>query len=121
MNTNNTGSLALQVQFRHMPKSNSIKELVQQQAGRLRRFSLAESHCEVVIDEMHHRQKGNIFKVTIRLTVPGKRLFVANAEEKSGSHEYLYAAVRLAFDGIERQLEKRQKRNRRREARELAA
>lgn len=112
---------ALQVQFRHMPKSNAIKELVFQQADRLGRFDLAGAHCEVVIDAMHHRHKGNIFKVAIRLTVPGRRIFAAHAEEKSGSHDYLYAAVRLAFDEIERQLEKRRKRSQRRDAREIAA
>jgi len=121
MKMKNMSSMALQVQFRHMPKSIEIKQLVRQQAERLRRFDLACSRCQVVIDEMHHRHRGNIFKVSIRLTVPAKRTFVAHAEEKSGTHDYLYIAVRLAFDEIERQLEKREKRMRRRGAKRIAA
>ena len=80
------------------------------QADRLRRFNLAGSRCEVVIEKMHRRHKGIIFKGSVRLTVLGERLFVAHAEEKSDSSEYLNSAVRLAFDEIERQLEKRSKR-----------
>ncbi len=114
-------SQAVQVQFRHMSKSNAIKGLVRQQAERLRRFEPGNSHCEVVIDETNHRRRGTVYKVSIRYTVPGKRLFAAHAEEKSGSCEYLSSAVRLAFDEIERQLEKRRVRERRRESKALAA
>jgi len=121
MKTNSFSPRALEVQFRHMPKLSPVNELVRQQADRLGRFDLSGSRCEIVIDEMHHWNKGRIFKVSIRLTVPGKRLFVAHAEEKSDSHEYLNSAVRLAFDEIERQLEKRRKRNQRRQASKFAA
>lgn len=114
-------SIPVHVQFRHMPPSNSIKELVRAQADRLRRFSLDGGRCEVVIDESNHWHRGRVFKVTIRLTVPGNRVFSAQTTETCDFEECLDPAVRLAFDEIERQLEKRRKRNRRRHARELAA
>jgi len=118
---NNMNFVALQVQFRHMPQSSSIKHLVRKQAGCLEKFARAGSHCEVVVDEMNHWNKGGIFKVTIRYTIPGDRLYVAHAEEESGSHHFLYSAVRIAFDEIERQLKKRRRRNYRRKTIELAA
>ncbi|VGO20215.1 HPF/RaiA family ribosome-associated protein [Pontiella sulfatireligans] len=116
MNTKKLSPQALQVKFLHMPQSLPIKELVRQQADRLRRFDLAEGRCEAVIDRMHRRYRGIVFKVSIRLEVPGKRLFVAHAEESSGAVGNLQAAVWLAFDEIERQLDKREKRNQRRQA-----
>lgn len=117
MHTKKLSPRALRVRFHHMPRSLPIKELVRQQADRLRRFNLAESRCEVVIDRIHHKHKGVVFKVSIRLEVPDKRLFVAHAEEKIESVGNLQAAVRLAFDEIERQLAKREKRNQRTRAR----
>ena len=114
-------SIPTKVQFRHMPPSNSMKELVRAQADRLRRFGLDGGRCDVVIDESNHWHRGRIFKVSIRLTVPGKRVFTAQTVETCDNEEYLDPAVRLAFDEIERLLEKRRKRNQRREARELAA
>ena len=122
MQENNTmNPVALQVQFRHMPQSNSIKHLVRKQADRLEKFARAGSHCEVVVDEMHHWNKGGVFKVSIRYTIPGDRLYVAHAEEESGSHHFLYSAVRITFDEIERQLKKQRRRNYRRNPIEIAA
>lgn len=121
MKMDQLSSQALQVQFRHMPKSASIKELVRQQAERLRRFNLKNSRCEVVIDEMNHWHRGRIFKVSVHLVVPGKRVFTAQTKEVGDSEECLDPAVRLAFDEIERQLEKRRKRIRRRRTTEIAA
>ncbi|MDF7823846.1 HPF/RaiA family ribosome-associated protein [Pontiellaceae bacterium B12227] len=122
MNTHtNLNRITVNVQFRHMPKSRSIKQLVQAQAERLHRFDLPGGHCEVVIDEMHHFHKGGIFKVSLRLKVPGERLYVAHAEEVSGTHEFLYSAVRTVFDEVEVQLKKRRRKNIRRKGIELAA
>ena len=102
-------SISLNIQFRHMPKSRSIKQLVRQQAERLNHFNLHNSHCEVVIDEMHHWHKGGVYKVTLRLTVPGDPLYVACAEEESGSYEFLYSAVRDVFEDIGLQIKKRRR------------
>jgi len=113
--------IALQVQFRHMAKSQSIKHLVRQLADRLGKFDLQGGRCEVVIDEAHHWNKGGIFRVSVRLSVPATRLYVASCEEESGSHEFLYSAVRTAFGEIERQLKKQRRRNYRRKVAELAA
>ncbi len=111
----------LSVQFRHMPKSKAIKELVRQQADRLCHLGLDQGRCEVVIDETNHGRKGSVFRVAVAVSLPGRRRFAAHAEEKSSSSEYLYAAVRLAFESIEHQLEKRSIRNHRREVKVFTA
>jgi len=121
MKNTDVESIAVTVQFRHMPKSESIHQLVRLQAERLSRFELPGARCEVVIDEMHHFQRGGIFRISLRLKVPGERLYVAHAEEESGTHEYLYSAVRMVFDEIEVQLKKRRKKIGRRKGIELAA
>ena len=117
----NRPPIALQVQFRHMAKSHSIKHLVRQLTNRLEKFDLEGSHCTVVIDEMNHWNKGGLFRVSVRLTIPGDRLYVAHAEEEGGSHEFLHSAVRIAFGEIERQLKKQRRRSYRRKVAELAA
>ncbi len=70
---------------------------------------------------MNHWHKGGVFKVTLRLTVPGDRVYAAHAEEESGSHEFLYSAVRRVFDDIEVQLKKRRRKSSRRKGIDLAA
>jgi len=104
-----TNPATVNIQFRHMPKSRAIKQLVQQLMNRLSRFQLHSGHCEVVIDEMHHWHKGGVYKVSLRLTVPGEPLYVASAEEKSGSYEFLYSAIRRVFDEVGLQIKKRRR------------
>lgn len=108
-NKTTVNPISVNIQFRHMPKSRGIKQLVQQQIDHLNRFNLHSGHCEVVIDEMHHWHKGGIYKVSLRLTVPGEPLYVANAEEESGSYEFLYSAVRVVFNEVGLQIKKRRR------------
>jgi ribosome-associated translation inhibitor RaiA len=104
-----------------MPKSRSIKQLVTQQLEHLNRFNSHGGHCEVVVDEMHHWHKGGVYKVTLRLTVPGEPLYVACAEEESGSYEFLYSAIRTVFEDIGLQIKKRRRKIGRRKPVHLAA
>ena len=101
--------IAVNIQFRHMPKSRAIKQLAKQQADRLGRFNLRGGRCNVVIDEMHHWHKGGVYKISVRLKVPGDPLYVASAEEERGSYEFLYSAIRNAFDDIGLQIKKRRR------------
>jgi ribosome-associated translation inhibitor RaiA len=104
-----------------MPKSRAIKQLVKQQANRLSRYNLRDGHCEVVIDEMHHWHKGGVYKVTLRLTVPGEPLYVASAEDESGAYEFLYSAIRVVFHEVALQIKKRRRKIGRRKPAQLAA
>ena len=114
-------SVPVQVKFRHMPKSREIRDLIRQQAERLRQFNLSGGRCEVVVDESNHWHRGRVYQVTVCLKVPGRRHYAARAVEEGETHEYLHAAVRLAFDEVERQLKKHRRRWLRDRANELAA
>lgn len=103
------------VQFRHMPKSDAIESMVWQEAVALQRLAAPGSHCEVVIDETQRRHFGGVFEVRIRFTVPGDRVYASHGSEQSGSHEFLYSAVRYAFNEIHHQLRKNWKRKSRRQ------
>ena len=108
-NRTENNPIAVNIQFRHMPKSRAIKQLVRKQVERLGRFNLRGGHCEVVIDEMHHWHKGGVFKVSLRLKVPGEPMVVACAEEKSGTYEFLYSAIRVVFEEVGLQIKKRRR------------
>jgi len=117
----NSDPITVNIQFRHMPTSRAIKQLVQQQANHLNRFGLRGGHCEVVIDEMHHWHKGGVFKISLRLTVPGEPMYVACAEEESGSPDFLYSAIRMVFGEVGLQIKKHRKRSSRRKSVNIAA
>jgi ribosome-associated translation inhibitor RaiA len=107
---NDTTPIALQIQFRHMPKSEPIVELIKQQADQLGRFKLQSAYCTVTIDADHRWNKGGRFNVSIRLNVPGERLYLALSQAESTSDDVIYIAVRTAFREIEHQLKKQRSR-----------
>lgn len=111
----NTNRISVQVQFRHMPKSEAIISMVKQEAAGLQKPVAPGTHCEVVIDETQRRHYGGVYEVRVRLTIPGGRIYAAHGSEQSGSHEFLYAAVRDAFGELRHQLEKNRKKQSRRQ------
>lgn len=103
--------IVVSIQFRHMPKSHTLKELVQQQSSHLRSFAPDGGSCDVVFDAAHHKAHGELYEVSVRLKLPGEKLLVASAQELSGSPEYMCTAVFSAFDKIKLQMKKLRKRN----------
>ena len=99
-----------QIQFRHMPQLKMMRQMVMQH---LERFTSC-SRCCVVIDESRHEHDGGVYDISVRLSIPGDRLYAAHICETSGSREFLYGAVSAAFDDIKRQLVKKRARRQRR-------
>ncbi len=114
-------SIRVDVQFRHMPKSTAIENLVKVEVLDLERFALTGAHCEVVIDETQHRHLGGVFSIRVQLVVPGDRHYVAHRDVFNGSHEYIYGAVTEAFVEMQVLLKKQANRRLRRQRREMAA
>lgn len=108
MNMNTTQPVC-QIQFRHMPRLAAMRQLVMQH---LRRFSSC-SRCDVVIGESRHGHSG-VYDISVRLSIPGERIYAAHISETSGSRDFLYGAVSSAFDDIKRQLVKKRGRKQRR-------
>jgi len=98
-----------QIQFRRMPRLQTMRQLVMQH---LERFASC-TRCEVVIDESRHGQNG-VYDISVRLSIPGEPLYAAHISETSGSRDFLYGAVSSAFDDIKRQLIKKRGRKHRR-------
>lgn len=98
--------LPLQITFRDMPASDPIEERIRERASKLERFHDRITGCKVVVSAPHrHQHKGNLYSVTIDLTVPGGEVVVNNDSSDKQSHEDVYVAIRDAFDAAERQLE----------------
>jgi len=99
-----------QIQFRHMPKLETIRQLVMQHLERFARCS----RCDVVIDESRRGHSG-VYDISVRLSIHGDRLYAVHVSETSGSRDFLYGAVSSAFDDIKRQVVKKYARRQRRD------
>ncbi len=95
----------LQITFRGLPPSDAIEAKVRERARKLERFHDRITSCRIVVAASHRHHKGNLYSVTVDLTVPGGEL-VANREPREcESHQDLYVALRDAFDAAVRKLE----------------
>ncbi len=62
--------------------------------------------CRVVVEKPHkHRREGNLYKATVKLTVPHKQIVVSHEHPFHQSHKDIFVAVHHAFEDAARQLE----------------
>ena len=93
----------LEITFRGMPRSEAVEAKVQQKAEKLDEFYDHIMACHVVVEAPHkHHHQGNLFNVTIDLTVPGSEIVVNKNSNKDHSHEDVYVAIRDAFNAARR-------------------
>lgn len=98
--------LPLQITFRHMDPSEALEANIREHAAELDQFCDEIMHCDVVVEESHRRhQQGNLFHVSVDITVPGGEIVVRREPEQRHAHEDPYVAVRDAFDAARRQLQ----------------
>ena len=96
----------LEITFRHMKPSPAMESEVQDRAEDLERFCDEIIGCSVVVEAPHkHHQQGNLFRVRIDVTVPGKEIVVKRSPDEHHAHEDPYVAMRDAFNAMRRQLE----------------
>lgn len=96
----------IQITFRNIPESSPVKQLVLKEAEQLEHFSDRLISCRIVVEAPHRsHHKGNLFHVTIRLTIPGKSLVVTRGPSAHAAHQDLYLAIRDAFHEMRRQLQ----------------
>jgi hypothetical protein len=106
-------STPLTIQFRHMPKSTAIEQAAIRQINRIGSIVAEGSHCEVVIHRSHPMHKGGTYDVSVRLSIPRHRLYVAHRSETGGSADVAHMALLDAFEEIKRQIIKTRTRYRR--------
>jgi cold shock CspA family protein/ribosome-associated translation inhibitor RaiA len=98
--------IPLQITFRNMDASPALESRARELATRLEKFSASIVRCHVVIEAPHrHQHKGELFEVTIEVTVPGKEIAIRRTHPVDPSHQDAYVALRDAFRATRRQLE----------------
>ncbi len=96
----------LQITFRHMDSSEALAARIRERAEELDHFFDRIVSCRVAVELQNARhQKGNLFRVRVDLTVPGREIVVGRDPSADQSHEDAYVAVRDAFDAARRLLE----------------
>jgi ribosomal subunit interface protein len=98
--------LPLQITFRHVAASPAIEARIRERAEELDRFFDRIISCRVAVECRHprHRQ-GNLHRVRIDLTVPGREIVVGRDPAGRREHEDVFVAIREAFDAAQRLLE----------------
>ncbi len=102
----------LQITFRNIDASESVERKVRERASELEQFFDRIIACHVVIEGPKRRRQGDLYRVRIDLTVPGKKIVVKRSPNEHQAHEDIYVAVRDAFDAARRRLEDHMRRMR---------
>ena len=93
--------LPLQITLRDIPPSPALEAAIEEKSKKLERFYQYITACRVTVAiPGKHKHKGNEFRVTLDITVPGNEIVINHDH-----HEDVYVALRDAFDAAKRQLE----------------
>jgi ribosomal subunit interface protein len=96
----------LQITFRGFSRSDALEDDIREHANKLEDYYDHIISCRVVVQNEHHsHHQGNLYRVSIDLSVPGKELAVSRDQHDKQQHEDAYVAVRDAFEAMRRQLE----------------
>lgn len=98
--------LPVQITFRHMEASAALEDAIRHRIAELDQFHHHIMSCRVVVEpQSRHSQKGNVYRVSIDVKVPGKELAIGRENGMNPLHEDVYVAIRDAFDAIRRKLD----------------
>ena len=94
------------VQFRQMDSSPAVEVRIREKVAALERFHPRITRCRVVVEKTQRRHhQGDLFRVRIDLSVPGREIMVDRTGPKDHAHEDVYVAIRDAFAAATRKLE----------------
>ncbi|MCW9024008.1 MAG: HPF/RaiA family ribosome-associated protein [Gammaproteobacteria bacterium] len=98
--------IPLQITFRDIPPSEALEADIREKVAKLDEFYDQIMSCRVVVERPHdHHNKGNLYHVTVDITVPGDEIVVSRSPDKHHAHEDPYVTVRDAFSAARRQLQ----------------
>ena len=90
------------ITLRGVPDGHEIEEKVRRRALRLDRYCDDIQRCHVWVEAPHgHHQKGRLYEVRIRITVPEEEIAVDGQPQDDDVN----IVIRNAFDAARRQLE----------------
>lgn len=96
----------LEITFRGIPHSDAVEARIREKAAKLEQYCHNIVSCRVTVDADHqHQHHGNLYKITIDITVPNKHIVVSRDHHDKQAHEDVYVALRDAFAAASRQLE----------------
>jgi ribosomal subunit interface protein len=90
-----------------MEPSEAVEARIREKVVMLEKFYDRLVGCHVVVEAPHqHSRKGNLFHVTVEVSVPGSQPIVAgHVQHDNHAHEDVYVAMRDVFDAAKRQLQ----------------
>ena len=97
----------LQITFRGVKHSDAVEASIRERAAKLERYAGGRMiSCRVIVHEPNRRrQQGDLFAVSIDVTLPGTELAVGyGGHGDDHAHVNMYVALRDAFSAMERQL-----------------
>ena len=98
--------IPLQVSFQELDPSPAAQARIEERVEKLSRYHDRITNCRVVISSPHrHQTKGRQFSVHVDLSIPGRELVVNHDTVGARQHDDVHAAIRDAFDAVQRQLQ----------------
>jgi ribosome-associated translation inhibitor RaiA len=97
----------VQLTFRDIGPSPALEGFVRRWIAKLERAFPRLERCDVTVERPHQRHRhGQLYRVLVRLAVPGPDVVVSREHTLDGAHENAYVAARDAFRAARRQLVK---------------
>lgn len=95
-----------QIAFHGMDPSPAIEAHIRERVERLERHFDRIVSCHVAVEAPHrHSHKGRLYRVNVRIAVPGREIVINHNKPQTHAHEDVYVALRDAFDAADRLLE----------------
>ena len=98
----------LEVYFHNVDRSDAVEAEARARAHELERYVPSVISCRVTIEAPHrHSRKGEVYRVTVDVRVPGAEIVAGREHPDNPAHEDVYVAMRDSFDAARRQLQDR--------------
>lgn len=93
----------VQITFHNMDRSEVIAAAIASRIARLSRLAPDLLRCAVVVERPHRQHRhGNLYQVTIHLTLPRGKVVVGTEADRDHAHEDVMVAVVDAFRAARR-------------------
>lgn len=97
----------LNIAFRDIEASPALEARIRHEAEHLARRAPRLTRCDVVLEAPHrHKHQGILWRVHIRLALPGGEVVVTHEGPRDHAHESAAVALRDAFRAAERQVDR---------------
>jgi ribosomal subunit interface protein len=96
----------LQLTFRNVPHSDALATHVNRRAEKLEHLFDRIVSCRVVVELAgHHRTRGEQYRITVNLGLPGHEILASHAPSEGRFLDDARETADRAFDDVERELE----------------